>query len=674
MYKIIPPLKLAMQGKDVANLLEALQFLLNKNIFELSEREKRALREHLQGEINGHYYGEVTAELVRLFQEKHDLTTRRNRGKVDVQTAQKLNSVLEEFGAFRSKEPEHPSIKRKIQPLKPGMRNEAVKLVKKQLKQLDFTITDRSDYFGRSTRQAVEQFQEQNNLKVTGVVNDETSSAIRNAISRQKEKNKPKRRVSLGKVALVKLEKSVDVSPLDMKLSDPDTFRLLQTIAVTELGGFLEYYFKDSPQKISKEIAKIDFLRLIDEQRDVQDELLQLTDGLREKGISQEEIVETKMRIRELEYVGIPQNPLDVDLPLVSHPLTQSLIQEAIVYHLGRIVRLSDEKVKKILDRSSSILSLDDKVLRSIVKEDKSTDAEDKFTDENAKDVRLVVNLYHLLDEDFNFTEYITTDQCEGHIKINAIEDLIKLEKDDWYRIIKRVLRLKPPNNMTAQDYAELLTKRIETFYPNDIPQTYLKFSEVDKILAELEILQPLFERNKTVFSNQEFGTLKTDYLTSIAKKNIHAAFTNLQKFVNRYPGMKMDQVLDEQELSIIKKIEKINKRVGLIHRFQEQNPEFKLLSLAYRLQSKNIVELDLQGMTDLEKQMLVSNMEAMLSIYSLVENINHTIILIEAGYHSAFSLARDLINKIQEKTGLSEKQAKKYSYKAQIEIWGDLA
>ncbi len=92
------PLEPGMTGDNVADLHIALQFLLDENIFELSEREQIIIEEHLPSEVNTRYYGEVTTQLIILFQEKYDLMTQTNRGEVDEQTAQKLNSVLEELG------------------------------------------------------------------------------------------------------------------------------------------------------------------------------------------------------------------------------------------------------------------------------------------------------------------------------------------------------------------------------------------------------------------------------------------------------------------------------------------------------------------------------------------------------------------------------------------------
>jgi hypothetical protein len=85
---IIHPLGQGMSGKDVATLHQALQFLLEKNIL-VSEDER------FETEVHDNTYGVATAELIRQFQEKYQLAS---SGEVDAQTAQTLNSILQEFG------------------------------------------------------------------------------------------------------------------------------------------------------------------------------------------------------------------------------------------------------------------------------------------------------------------------------------------------------------------------------------------------------------------------------------------------------------------------------------------------------------------------------------------------------------------------------------------------
>ena len=62
------------------------------------------------------------------------------------------------------------------------MRGKDVELLQQELRQLGFAINDEAGYFGSSTRRAVERFQEENNLEMTGVVDKPTATRINEAI------------------------------------------------------------------------------------------------------------------------------------------------------------------------------------------------------------------------------------------------------------------------------------------------------------------------------------------------------------------------------------------------------------------------------------------------------------------------------------------------------------
>ena len=94
MYKIIPPLQLNMQGKDVANLQSALKILQEKRFFRIREK----IKAYWDEEVSNSIYGEATYELVRLVQEKYGLET---SGEVDERTAKFLNEILIEFSSLK---------------------------------------------------------------------------------------------------------------------------------------------------------------------------------------------------------------------------------------------------------------------------------------------------------------------------------------------------------------------------------------------------------------------------------------------------------------------------------------------------------------------------------------------------------------------------------------------
>jgi peptidoglycan hydrolase-like protein with peptidoglycan-binding domain len=64
-------------------------------------------------------------------------------------------------------------------------RGEDVRLLQEELQQLGFAIADTLGLFGATTRQAVREFQRQNDLEPTGVVDEQTAAVINREVDRQ---------------------------------------------------------------------------------------------------------------------------------------------------------------------------------------------------------------------------------------------------------------------------------------------------------------------------------------------------------------------------------------------------------------------------------------------------------------------------------------------------------
>ena len=113
----------------------------------------------------------------------------------------------------------------------------------------------------------------------------------------------------------------------------------------------------------------------------------------------------------------------------------------------------------------------------------------------------------------FNFTEYITTDQCEGHIKINAIEDLIKLEKDDWYRIIKRVLIVRSRIASLAFFLCLPLLIALAVYNPDYINNFF--FSTIIKGIGKV-VEEQRFDLRVSTTNNKYIKIRKSPYYTRL--------------------------------------------------------------------------------------------------------------------------------------------------------------
>ena len=99
MKRIVYPLKLQMRSEAVADLQDSLLLFLEKGVLQLSDADREALTERLRRERADSTYGEVTHDLVGIFQDQHQLESTR---AVDERTADSLNQLLAEHGALDS--------------------------------------------------------------------------------------------------------------------------------------------------------------------------------------------------------------------------------------------------------------------------------------------------------------------------------------------------------------------------------------------------------------------------------------------------------------------------------------------------------------------------------------------------------------------------------------------
>lgn len=105
MNPVTPPIKPKDKGDAVANLHEALLFLLNKpDVFSFPPRVLHVLKEKIQREVSEKVFGEITKGTVLQFQKDHGLVN--GTGEVDQPTSDALNSLLNSLGAFNEQPPQ----------------------------------------------------------------------------------------------------------------------------------------------------------------------------------------------------------------------------------------------------------------------------------------------------------------------------------------------------------------------------------------------------------------------------------------------------------------------------------------------------------------------------------------------------------------------------------------
>jgi hypothetical protein len=100
MQRIIAPLQFGDTSPAVANLQDGLLRLLRRQVIQVTDEERRFCEDGLLREQREQNYNDITRKLVAIFQEQQQLNPGNDQGNVDAPTAEALNRLLQELGAF----------------------------------------------------------------------------------------------------------------------------------------------------------------------------------------------------------------------------------------------------------------------------------------------------------------------------------------------------------------------------------------------------------------------------------------------------------------------------------------------------------------------------------------------------------------------------------------------
>ncbi len=336
-------------------------------------------------------------------------------------------------------------------------------------------------------------------------------------------------------------------------------------------------------------------------------------------------------------------------------PGVQLKKQKNKLRNLGKIIDLEDQKIDAVLKKVSYSTALNDKIFETLVKEN-------DLVENEAKELGLTVSLYGLLDDNLELAAAVKKGEFsqlpEG--KVSHIQDLTAFDRADWLAVLTQA-NAKPPSNISREAYATLLAKKIEYLYPSKTLWARMKIKTTEKFTEGLEELQPLFDKNDSVFRSSSFDRLKVEGIAPEKIKTLRETHTRIKKTANTYAGLQITEILDNRQLSAANKEKQINARIELLTRFHAQNPGKEFLFLDYSPDSADLQALNFNGYSANEKRMVLKTVKADQRMYSVTRDVTHTKLLLEAGYHSPLSIANMSCTMFIQDTGLAENVATDY-------------
>lgn len=477
----------------------------------------------------------------------------------------------------------------------------------------------------------------------------------------------------MDKNKLLELEKALDISPNELKEKNPELYSKIKTNLTGQLKNYLEENFKNSPE-IKNSIKKIDMGPVIDGEKDVQTVLQDAIksednppakNGIQrafDNAFKSANNSSAKKQEETLNLGNLPSliNQFDPNVALKDQPLLQSDIQKAKVYILGDIINLPPEKADEIAKNPV----INNTELSSLVKNGSLTESE-------AKDLGLTSSIYNLVDENGDLTGSVkkgSFGKLDNH-QVSDLRDLAAFSTDDWLNIIKEA-KITPPKGVTAESYANILVNRVAVLYPTDVFMSLLKPLESSDITSKIGSLQPLIKINDNVFSSSSFDNLNTSDLDKTLIPNFKDVYTQLKNFANSYPGLGINNVLDDKTLSDTDKSAEITRRVKLLDTLKNQNTGVEFLKLDYSPDSEDISKLNFTGLNDDDKKMVLSTWKAYQRVDNISNDVNDSRKILASGYHSASSITNVSYNTFRDSTGLDEEPARA-SYSKASDIIG---
>ena len=335
-------------------------------------------------------------------------------------------------------------------------------------------------------------------------------------------------------------------------------------------------------------------------------------------------------------------------------------VQQKRLRSLGDFIGLDPAKMNTLINRAVTFAGVNDTALGALVEAD-------ELQMQEAKAVGLAVSLYHLLDADLQLTQALMTASFPqlSQGTVSRVEDLVILDKTDWSGILAQA-DTTLPNDFTIEEYAALLTRKVEILYPSDALMARLIRTDDEAVRTDMERMQPLFEKNETIIGVDRFEDLDTKGIQADVIKTLRKSHARLVGYANSYKALNLKEIIDNQALSADDKAMQIVDRIGLLTQFQTQNQDKEFLTLDYSPDSADIQALNFYGFSEVEQQMTLTCLKAYQRVYSISEDIQQSQMMMTAGYDSAWAITNDNQQDYQTNTGMSVTNAES-SYQSAV-------
>lgn len=231
------------------------------------------------------------------------------------------------------------------------------------------------------------------------------------------------------------------------------------------------------------------------------------------------------------------------------------------------------------------------------------------------------------------------------------------LDVNDWHGVLKAA---RPPttDDTTLADEAQVLTRRVAELMPTEfLLVRALRQPKADLLNGQLSHLTKLQELNGREIIGKPLEDLKIEGISSDEREVLRLAFRELNKIVNYYPGLQLQEILT-RDGAIAEKVTEIQKRVSLVEKLFMQNVNTNFLALDYMPDSIDLKALKFEGFEEQDKKMVLRTMKAYQRVNNVTSDALQAKELLEAGFHSGTAIAGLTLEAFAQTTGLNVDEA----------------
>jgi len=416
----------------------------------------------------------------------------------------------------------------------------------------------------------------------------------------------------------------------DIRAEDPAAEAALSKLLAEERRNQLERIVSDAPDDVRRIVDSIDVLQEAPETL-----CATLQQAIEEEKMAEEVRESTLARLKDVQesiaFRGPDEETVVGTLPGLGHAL-----ELANLHVVTELCGIEEQRTEALVRIAPSLAAIGDDALSQLI--------EDGVLDEDeARHVGLTANLYQLTDE--NETLCTAIEKAEfarlPGKRITALEDLAALRKEDWYEFLSEQ-NVSLPEGVTVQEQARELAGRMGELFPTKAFFGRLPTVSAVELAAHLEAIAPLWEENPCVVGSS-FTQLEISGTDPDELERIHATHAAVCRTAHLYPGLRLDAVLDDTDLTISQRVEETVRRVGLIERVRDEFDQTELLALDFSPGGDAAERLNLETF-DLgpeDRRLVLDSFKAYQRTFALTGDVDTAQAILAAGYASSIDIGQ---------------------------------